>query len=395
MRVDVSPEDELCLLLARAQLSPEAQERALNLLASPLEWPRLFERARTYEVFPLLYAGLRTLGFPGVPDPVRQEWKRAFQFNAIRNELLARESARILRLLGDAGIPVMPLKGIALAESLYGDAALRACADIDVLVAPRYAIEAFHLVVSSGYQPEFTEPRLLDLMVRYGKDLMMMTRQDSAGAYTLELHCGLVWGGPLECELLREIWSDAGRKTFYGVPAFTLSPEWEFLYLAVHAARHGGPSLKWFVDLDRLGCQGTIDWKKLNEKARWLGWEPAVRSSLAVCASLFETPLDPALGSTPLPRRSGAPRPSDVPSASEILFSLRLLKTPGRRLRYLAIHLFIPTLADCEFLPLPASLFFLYYALRPFRVACNTAWWFVQAAWKRVRRALGSADLRL
>ncbi len=382
------PEDELCLLLARARLSREARERALALLAGPLEWPRLFERARTYEVFPLLYASLRTFGFPCVPDSVRSEWTKLFNFNAIQNELLGTESARILRLLSDAGMPVMPLKGIALAESLYGDAAFRACADIDVLVPPRYAIAAFHLVVSSGYQPEFTEPRLLDLTVRYGRDFMMMTRQDSARAYTLELHCGLVWGGPLECEWLEEIWSVAGRITFHGVSTFTLSPEWEFLYLAVHAARHGGPSLKWIVDLDRLCRQGTIDWKKVNEKARWLGWDPAVRSTLAVCASLFETPLDPALGSTPLPRHSGAPRPSEVPSASEILFSLRLLKTPGRKLRYLAIHLFIPTLADCESLALPASLFFLYYALRPFRVACNTAWWSMQAGLRAVRRKL-------
>ena len=94
--------------------------------------------------------------------------------------------------------------------------------------------------MSSGYQPKFTQPRLLDLAGRYGKDCMMMTRQDRMRAYQLELHCGLVWGGPLERELLEEIWSDAGRKSFYGVPAFALSAEWEFLYLAVHASRHGG-----------------------------------------------------------------------------------------------------------------------------------------------------------
>src|SRR5208337_4510856 len=182
------PEDELCLLLARAQLSPEARERALSLLAGPFEWPRLFERARTYETFPLLYAGLRTLGFPGVPDPVRSEWTKIFNLNAIRNELHAKELARILHLLGDAGIPVMPLKGVFLGESLYGDPALRASADIDILVPSRHAIKAFHVVVSSGYKPELTQPRLLELVVRYGKDCMMMTRQDHMGVYTLDLH---------------------------------------------------------------------------------------------------------------------------------------------------------------------------------------------------------------
>jgi hypothetical protein len=395
MRVDMPPEDELCLLLARAQLSPEARERTLSLLARPLQWPLLLERARIFEVFPLLYAGLRTLDFPGVPDPVRSEWTRIFRFNAIQNELLAIELARILRLLADAGVPVMPLKGIALGQSLYGDPALRACFDIDVLVPTKNVAEAFHLLTSSGYKSELTQPRLLDLVVRYGKDCMMMTRQGRMRAYALELHCGLVWGGPLERELLEEIWSDAARKSFYGIPTFALSAEWEFLYLAVHASRHGGPSLKWLVDLDRLCSCGAIDWKKVSEKAKWLGWEEAVRSTLAACAALFDTPVNPAFR-LKTPSGSGAPRPLGFPSVSEILFSLRLLKTPARRLHYLAIHLFIPTLADCEFLPLPASLFFLYYALRPFRVACRTAWWFgeagIKSLWGALRRRAGDAE---
>jgi hypothetical protein len=388
MRVEMAPEDELCLLLARAQLSPEAREQTLSLLAGPLQWSRLLERARRYGIFPLLYAGLRTLGFPGVPDNIRSEWTKVFRFNAIQNELLAGELARILQLLGDAGIPVMPLKGIALGESLYGDPALRVCADIDVLVPPQHAIEAFHIVVASGYQPEFTQPRLLDLVARYGKHFVM-TRQDRLRAYALELHSGLLWGGRLERDLLEEIWSEAAQRSFHGVPAFALSAEWEFLYLAVHAAQHGWLALTWYVDLDRLCRRGAIDWKRVSEKARWLGWEAAIRSSLAASASLFETPLDPALGSTPSPRRSRVPPQPELQVPSENLFLLRLLRTPGRKLRYLTIRFLVPTPAECQLLPLPAWLFFLYYPLRPLRVACNTAKWFVQAGWKRVRCVLG------
>src|SRR5208337_1343732 len=381
----MSPEDELCLLLARAQLSPEARERTLSVLAGPLQWPRVFERARRYEIFPLLYAGLHTLDFPGVPEAVRSEWTGIFRFNAIRNELLAVELARVLRLLGDAGIPALPLKGVALGESLYGDAALRVCSDIDVLVPTKNVAEAFHFLLSSGYEAEFTQPRLLDLVVRYGKHCIL-TRQDCMRAYFLELHSGLLWGGQLERELLEEIWSGASRKSFYGVPAFALSAEWEFLYLAVHAAQHGWLSLRWYVDLDRLCRRGMIDWKRVNEKAKWLGWQAAVRSSLAACASLFETPVDPALGSTPPPRRSRVPRPSNLQVPSENLFLFRLLKTPARKLRYLGIRLLVPTPAECRLLPLPASLFFLYYVLRPLRVACNTTRWFVQAIIHRFRR---------
>src|SRR5437016_4110975 len=116
-RQQMAPEDQLCLLLLRWELSPDVERRALELLASPLGWQLLLERARAHEVLPLLYRNLEALGFAGVPEPVRAELADAYGNNAIRNVLLAKEVARVLALLGEAGVPVMPLKGTALAES--------------------------------------------------------------------------------------------------------------------------------------------------------------------------------------------------------------------------------------------------------------------------------------
>ncbi len=196
----------------------------------------------------------------------------------------------------------------------------------------------------------------------------------------------------MERHLLEKIWSDAARKTFRGVPAFALSADWEFLYLAVHAARHGLLSVKWFVDLDRLSWRGMIDWEKVGQKARSLGWEDAVRFSLSACRSLFDTPVSPAFRSVAAPRAFCAQHPSDLKVPADFLFSLRLLKTPSQKLRYAAIRLFVPTQADCRFLALPISLFFLYYPLRPLRVACETVGWLVQAGLKSLWRTLRRPD---
>ncbi len=55
MRQAMAPEDELCLLLARRQLAPEGERRARELLAQPLRWDAILERARTHDVLPLIY----------------------------------------------------------------------------------------------------------------------------------------------------------------------------------------------------------------------------------------------------------------------------------------------------------------------------------------------------
>jgi len=388
--LDMAPEDELCLLLARGRLPPGADERAQQLLAGALAWNRVLERLRAHEILPLVCSNLKRLGFPSLPQPVQAELADYFRSNALRNALFATELARVLSLLGAAQVPAMALKGVPLAESLYGDAAHRVSADIDILVPTKYFAQAFQILLSSGYVASFTQPSLAKLVARFGKDCGL-SRQDGRFAYPVQLHCGLIWGGPVERDLLEEIWSEAERKTFHGVQAFALSAEWEFLYLAVHAARHGLHPLKWLVDLDRICWRGTIDWGDVKEKARLLGWEETIRSSLAGCASLFDTPIPPIFSVTMSRARRGfdaAPR-YDLQILQETLFSIRLLKPLSQKLRFLAVRLFIPTPADCQFVSLPSWLFLLYFPLRFFRVVSTTAGWLVLAGANRLLPKLG------
>ena len=54
------------------------------------------ERAYSHQVYPLVYRNLLDLGFPGVPEAVQSELKGLYLANALRNQLLAEELARVL-----------------------------------------------------------------------------------------------------------------------------------------------------------------------------------------------------------------------------------------------------------------------------------------------------------
>jgi hypothetical protein len=155
----------------------------------------------------------------------------------------------------------------------------------------------------------------------------------------------------------------------------------------VHAARHGLLPLKWLVDLDALCSQGTVDWERAKERASRLGWEDAVQASLSACVALLDTLVHPAFSVTESrgSRRFDAPDASPLQIPKEVLFAVRLLKPRSRQLRFLAARLFI-TPADCQFLRLPSSLFFLYYPLRLLRLACMVVWWSAQAGFKSLGR---------
>lgn len=143
-----SLEDELLLLLARGTLTPEIQDRARGLLARELRWSLILNRPTAYQILPLIHRHLQTLGFPGVPAEVRAELEGVCREVALRNALAVRELSELLRLFDRAGIPAIPLKGMALAESLYGDLTLRISTDIDILV-PRTMVGRAIDVISS------------------------------------------------------------------------------------------------------------------------------------------------------------------------------------------------------------------------------------------------------
>ena len=87
----MGPEDELCLLLARGRLTSEGRARALELLSTPLRWPVIMERARSHQIFPLVYRTLSDLGFSGVPEAIQSGLRNQYLANALRNQLLAEE----------------------------------------------------------------------------------------------------------------------------------------------------------------------------------------------------------------------------------------------------------------------------------------------------------------
>jgi len=370
----MAPEDHLCLLLARGELSPGARKQALELLASPLRWDVILRRAAAHQVFPLLYRNLRTLDWPGVPEEARSRIKSAFRLNALRNMQLSAELARLLRVLTEAGISVVPLKGVTLAASLYGDPAFRVCADLDVLVAPESLTHAIEAVRGSGYHDESTDPFFSGLALRYGRHYDLL--RDGALPCLLEIHWRVVQNSSKNDEAVKDLWAEARPATFLGVKACALSAEWELLHLAIHAADHQWQTLKWLVDIHEICLGRSLDWRKLREKTERFELDSILEQTLTVCSSLLGTPTPAGFSPAAPPANArlfpAVPFPSEASEAA--LFHLRLLRRPLDRLRCLATILLVPKLPDRQLLRLPTSLGFLYYAVRPLRLACRWSW---------------------
>jgi len=398
MPIPLVPEDELCLLLSRGELSPGIQARALELLARQLRWDQVLHRAYEHHLFPLLYRSLCKLEFHHVSAAARTELTGAFRTNALRNEFLRQKLVSLLRALSDSGIRAIPLKGVALSQKLYGDPAFRDCSDIDLLVPEGQVLVARRRIIDQGYKGVFPEAFFVQHQFPTGVDCPLNPEvQNPHFPFQVDLHWTILHHSSKDSEVVQELWSAAGQSSFFGVSAYALSPTWEFLFLAEHAAGHKWQALRWLADIHDLCMSVPMDWKQVREKTNQFELQWIVSTTLAACASLFGMPIPREFSDASLP--SGIQLYPNALSPQvgwkAPLFYPRLLKRPSEKLRWYADIIFVARPADRAYVRFPAALSFLYYLWRPLRLSLKWSSLLARAGFRWLRDSLSRHRLNI
>lgn len=140
----------------------------------------------------------------------------------------------ILARFHQINLPVIALKGPCLAERIYGDASLRNCYDLDLLVRRSDFARAEQLLTELGFTPN-----------GYADDYH---RPWSRSALNLELHHNVENPHAFEFDI-GAAWARARLSQFHGAPVWLFTPSDELLYLCLHAVRHRFERLCLILDL--------------------------------------------------------------------------------------------------------------------------------------------------
>src|SRR5262249_38283974 len=161
------PLSEFQLAAACAIWPPsDRRTRAIRTSAAgPLDWPRFLRVARRHQVIGLVHNGLTRVQ-PGVPPEIVQEAGAQAATFVRENLEIARESLRLQRLFDEANLPVLFVKGAALAVLAFGDLGVRASQDIDLLVAYETLPAATELILRAGYCRYDPPPNISDAQLR-------------------------------------------------------------------------------------------------------------------------------------------------------------------------------------------------------------------------------------
>jgi hypothetical protein len=202
--------------------------------------------------------------------------------------------ARVARALQAAGIPLIVLKGPALARTIYADPRLRPYDDLDVVVRPEDESSAVMVLTSLGFAEESYEAEVARRTHRdHVHEVAAFHRRfvlaDSTA--TLELHLDPMQLG------LRPAGEEARWRratSMPGVPgAQILGPEDQLVHLSVHAQKHGYSRLIWLKDLDLLlrTYGDGLEWSLVKQVAARAGAEASVWYSLRLATRLLGTPV--------------------------------------------------------------------------------------------------------
>jgi len=356
----------------------EKTARIRGLLGPQVRWKALLSLAEHHGVQPILAQSLLSVG-DEIPAQVRITLKQSYQANLHKALFLSREFIRIVDRLSKADIEFMPYKGLALAETVYGDIALRQSGDIDLLIHAKDLKRIREAVGELGYSPHMKLSE--DQEAAYFKSGYECAFDGTAGRNLLEVQWAIQPHFYAVDLNLEELFRRAQTARVASLEVKSLAAEDLFVVLALHAAKHVWGRLIWLCDLARISNLPTLNWKWIGDRAQELGIVRILRVTLLLAQKLLVSPLPPSAAEN-LPEDLPAERLAeeveiyisnenayDVESLAYFRLMLRLRERPIDQVRFVSRFVLTPGPGEWAMMRLPKPLFPLYRALRIARLA--------------------------
>ena len=208
------------------------------------DWPRLVEKARREGVAAVLFHNITRQRLEDlVLRPQVTALSGEYHANLKRNLSIIGGLRPVLAAFEQAGIPCIILKGIALAERVYPNIALRGMSDVDILVRKEDLFRVDDHLSSLGYAPQdSTAAKAIHNPAGYLASLDYRGSHPSSLALHVHWHPvntsvpATLFAGQVD---LDRLWERAVMTDLADSRVLTLCPEHLIIYLCEHALRVG------------------------------------------------------------------------------------------------------------------------------------------------------------
>lgn len=371
----VTPEVELLLCCCRVNLDRETKSRILALVDGSMDWPRFMEYVHQARVVPLVYRHLSAVCPEAVPEAQMQVLVTQYGENVLRNKLFADELVKLANAFAAAGVPLMTIKGLALAETVYGDLNLRHFWDLDLLVKPEDWDALPDVLRTLDYHNPADFSPLQDRAFRLGNAAYGFIRGDDK--IEIDAHWRLLpksWTPDID---YAGLWSRATTVNLPAGPVPAMSYEDEIIYLSMHGSKEKWWRLRMLCDFaESLRVRPDLDWDKVLKNAEKQGASRIFLLGVYMAWSWMGAPvpervLERARSDDTLMNLENvtweAFQSNDLTRPTLATFSTyryRLLPRMKDKLSYVFRVIFMPKARHVGLVKLPEGLFFLYVPIK-------------------------------
>jgi hypothetical protein len=235
---------------------------------------------------PLVYHRLRDQNLNGsVPIEILDQLRKVYYLTAASNLAKLNQTSKVLQAFQEATILAIPLKGIALIESLYPNPAIRPMADVDLLIKPEDMDRVKGILEGLGYR-----------WISSYRGSHNFIDEEGRWSLSLDLHTKFIRFDFLFHIDDTEIYDRLIQINFnhqIQVPIFC--PEHQLIHLALHLA----PGLYSQLNPTNLfdiyylinGKQSELSWEYLVDFAKRAEVASYIYAPISLCVKIFDIKL--------------------------------------------------------------------------------------------------------
>ena len=250
------------------------------------DWHNLLSLAAEQRITSLLWHRIKQKGLDkGVPNATVVIFREAVRRNTMNNMRLNGELRLLFSRLNSENIPLILLKGIVLANTVYENIGLREMNDIDLLVRPSDLQRITDILTGMGYHT--MQAINVNLIIQTSHHLPGFIKKGHA---KIEFHWTITHPNKNYSIDPHGLWERSVPIQIAGCNALMLSPEDIFLHLCLHTS-YLHPftfGLRPFCDIaeaiDHFGS--ALDWQTVAQRAVSQHWQRGVYLALQLAVEL-------------------------------------------------------------------------------------------------------------
>ena len=289
----MSPQEQIILLSAKIHPSAGEMLALDRLVPRIVDWEALADKLIERGFGPLFYKKTAQLANRKlIPAESMEKLRQSYYITLSRGTMLYDTFRKVAEAFNGHGIEVVALKGIHLAEWLYGDIGLRQLSDIDLLVRKEDGERCLQILTALGFRQSGDEVSHLITekigVVHYPAMLL--------GDVSVELHIDLHNSRKPYRLDVNQIIGNAVPITLNHTPVKGMELHDLLLFLCVHLDKHfisGEVQFTGFADITNLLDMHAagIDWQKLESSCISYNCVNNVYKYLLMAVRYFHAPV--------------------------------------------------------------------------------------------------------